>query len=181
MWVCMLDDKDNALHKPTKSQLKREAQASLDLAKALVELDASSLETLPLPQPVYHAVLETKRIRSHVARKRQLHYLAKQLRKIDEEPIRDRLQHFQQQHAAATHQFHAIERWRDRLIDEGDATLEAFINAHPDADRQRLRQYVRNARQEAANNKPPRAARTLFQYLRELLVDSGGVGPADGQ
>ena len=31
---------------------------------------------------------------------------------------------------------HQTEKWRDRLIDEGDDALTEFLNEHPDADRQ---------------------------------------------
>ena len=64
--------------------------------------------------------------------------------------------------------FHALERWRDRLIAGGDAALEDFIGQYPDADRQHLRGLIRHAQHEAAHNKPPAAARKVFKYIREL-------------
>ena len=64
--------------------------------------------------------------------------------------------------------FHALERWRDRLLGGGDADLDAFVTAYPDTDRQHLRGLLRQAQHEAAHNKPPAAARKVFKYLREL-------------
>ena len=37
----------------------------------------------------------------------------------------------------------------------------------PEIDRQHLRQLVRQAHKEAAENKPPAASRKIFAYLRD--------------
>jgi len=42
------------------------------------------------------------------------------------------------------------------------------LNLWPHADRQQLRSMIRNAQKEKAANKPPKAYRQIFQYLREL-------------
>ena len=43
-----------------------------------------------------------------------------------------------------------------------------MLNLSPNADRQQLRSLVRNAKKEQEGNKPPKSARQIFQYLREL-------------
>ncbi|SOO30196.1 conserved hypothetical protein [Xanthomonas phaseoli pv. phaseoli] len=68
---------------------------------------------------------------------------------------------------------HRVERWRERLLAEGDVALSELLEAYPAADRQQLRQLVRNAIHERAKNKPPRAYRELFQVLRELSQEQG--------
>jgi ribosome-associated protein len=65
---------------------------------------------------------------------------------------------------------HRVEAWRDRLIDDGDDALAAFMEEFPEADRQRLRQLARNALEERKRNKPPRAYREIFQVVRALMV-----------
>ena len=67
---------------------------------------------------------------------------------------------------------HHIERWRDRLLEEGDTALELLLEEYPLADRQYLRQSIRNAKKEMQANKPPKTARGLFKYLRELLGEN---------
>ena len=76
---------------------------------------------------------------------------------------------------------HQVEYWRDRLIADGDDALGEFVDAHPHADRQRLRQLARNAHQEKLKNRPPHAYRELFRELRELLAapDDEGDGATD--
>ena len=63
---------------------------------------------------------------------------------------------------------HRAEAWRDRLLEEGDGAVGALLDSRRDADGQAIRQLLRNAGREAARNKPPAAARTLFRLLREL-------------
>jgi len=72
--------------------------------------------------------------------------------------------------AEARRDFHRLEAWRDRLLAEGDAALPELLAEFPGADRQQLRQLIRNAHRERAAQKPPRAARLLFRYLRELAA-----------
>ena len=67
---------------------------------------------------------------------------------------------------------HRVEEWRERLLEDGDDALAGFIALHPSADRQHVRQLVRNALAERKANKPPHASRELFRALRELLGDS---------
>ena len=62
---------------------------------------------------------------------------------------------------------HRLETWRDRLLADGDDALAAFIAEYPAADRQRLRQLIRNALAERKADKPPHAFRELFRALRE--------------
>jgi ribosome-associated protein len=46
--------------------------------------------------------------------------------------------------------------------------MNEIARRFPSADRQHARQLVRNALRERAQNKPPKSARALFQYLSEL-------------
>ncbi len=46
--------------------------------------------------------------------------------------------------------------------------MDEVIELYPTADRQQLRSLIRNAQKEKATNKPPKSARQIFQYLREL-------------
>jgi len=134
-------------------------------------LSDAQLSRLPLDDELRAEVARTRAITSHIARKRQTQFLAKQLRKLDEselEPIRNALEHdrVQAHHEAAA--LHRLEAWRSRLIDEGDAALEELLALHPSADRQRLRQLARNARAERDAEKPLHAYRELFRALRDL-------------
>jgi len=160
---------------PSRSQQRREALEIFKLAETLANLSDAELGRVPLDDELREEVLRTRAVTSHIARKRQTQYLAKQLRKLGDEaldPIRRALDRdrVQAHHDAA--ELHRVETWRDRLIAEGDAALDDLIAQHPTADRQHLRQLARNARGERERNKPLHAYRELFRALRELLADA---------
>lgn len=173
------DDQDDELYpdwdefddRPSKSQLKRDAHELKDLGAALIKLNEATLQTLPLSDELRQAINEARRINKHGALKRQIQFIGKLLRNSDAEQIRDAYEqavnHFQQD----VKHFHVIEQWRDRLLAEGDTALGELISQAPTADRQHIRQLVRSAHKEKLDNKSPRAARELFQYLKSLLHD----------
>lgn len=163
-------DHDGDLDEPkSRSELKRESERLQDLGVMLVKMSASDLAKVPLPDQLAEAIRHGRSISSHSALRRQMQYIGKLMRRVDATPIReavDSIRHCGQQSAA---EYHRIERWRDRLLTEGDDALTQFINEYPHAERQRLRQLVVNATKERNQNQPPKSARTLFRYLRELI------------
>lgn len=164
---------------PSRSQQRRDALDVLALAQRLVALDAGTLAKLPVPEHLHPHIADTRRITSHIAHKRQLAFLAKQMRREDDETldaIRDALDAGGEAARQETALLHRAESWRDRLLDEGDAALAQLLAEHPHADRQRLRQLVRNAIDERTKNKPPHSYRELFRELRELLQDGQTAG-----
>ena len=153
----------------SKSQRKREAHALQALGKALVNLNTSALNQIPLPVDLRHAIEEAQRLHQHGALKRQLQYIGKLLRQCEVEPIQAAYEKVTNSYRQDVEQHHKLEQWRDRLLSEGDQALEELLAEHTDVDRQHLRQLIRTANQEAAKGKPPKAARELFRYLRDLF------------
>jgi ribosome-associated protein len=153
----------------SKSQVKREMHALQALGEELVNLSADQFARFALPSDLVAAIAEARRIRSHGARKRQLQYIGKLMRRVDAESIQEKLEALRGQSRRANAELHRIEQWRDRLIEEGDQALEALVNEYPQLDRQSLRQLQRNANKEKTANKPPQAARQIFRYLRDLI------------
>ena len=163
------DDSDGLAERPNKSQLKREMQELQDLGVELVRLPAEKLAELDLPEKLADAVALARRITSHGAQKRQRQYIGGLLAKLDDvQPIRDYLERLRGADRVSKARFQENERWRTRLLEEGDVALGEFLERHPDADRQHLRRLVRDAQQEAAAGRPPRHARELFRYLQAL-------------
>ena len=168
------DDETGEFLAPSRSQRKREADAILDLAEQLVALTPSQLAKVPLPDNLIVAVADTRRITANVAHKRQLHYLAKLMRREDEEtlePIRRSLEHDTAQARRETADLHRIEAHRERLLADGDSVLGELFDAHPDLDRQQWRQLVRSAREERLSDRPPHAFREIFKLLKALGSD----------
>jgi len=167
---------------PSRSEQRRAALDVLALGQQLVALSAAQLAKLPIPDDLLPHIVETQRITSHVAHKRQLAFLAKQMRREDDatlDAIRDALDAGGDAARRETAQLHRVETWRDRLLADGDPALSELLVAHPQADRQHLRQLVRNATDERNRNKPPHAFRELFRELRELLAEPGEIESGD--
>lgn len=158
------------LETPSRSQRKREALAVFDLAMQLVALPDVALRKLELPEDLHRLVVDSRRISAHIARKRQLQYLAKQLRRsgIDLGPIHAALDHTGQGAREDGARLHRLEAWREALIRDGDAALSALLEARPDLDRQSLRSLLRQAAEQRRTERAPSAARALFRALRDL-------------
>ncbi len=154
----------------SKSQLKRESHARQSLGEELVQLNSAQLRKFELPEDLLQAIKAAQTIRQHGAKKRQMQYIGKLMRNIDVDPIKQGLDDLKGISAQAIATQHKIEQWRQRLIDEGDDALQTLLQEHPDVDRQRIRQLLRSVQKEAQNNKPPKAFRELFKYLREFMT-----------
>ena len=152
----------------SKSQRRREALELKSLASELIKLNAAKLGRVPLDDTVRSAIMEARQIRSNVAGKRQLQYVAKLLRRTDPEPVIQALEEFDGEARQLTGRQHRSEAWRDFLLESGDHAVGVLIQQRNDVDTQALRQLLRNAHKEAARSKPPASARTLFRLLREM-------------
>jgi ribosome-associated protein len=151
----------------SRTKKKQQVEELQKLGAALVDLPAVQLDALGLPALLLAAVREAQRITSHGARRRQMQYIGKLMRKVDPEPVRAALAMIAGQSALARAQQRRLEGWRERLIGD-DLALTAFAGEHPGADLQELRTLIRNARKEIAEGKPPRAQRELFRLLRNF-------------
>ena len=155
--------------RPSKSALKREAEELQKLGETLIDLPDTVLEQLPLPESLRDAVANARRFTSHGARLRQRQYIGKLMRKIEVEPIRQALDARQQEQRLEARRFQRIEQWRERLIREPHIAVPELLVEMPDADAERLHALAAAAAQDARDGATPRAARLLFQYLRELF------------
>src|SRR3546814_14238292 len=71
----------------SRSQQRRDALDVLELAQRLVALPPAQLAKLPVPDDLHPHIADTRRITSHIARKRQMAFLAKQMRREDDEAL----------------------------------------------------------------------------------------------
>ncbi len=151
----------------SKSQRKREMQALRDLVKHIVASRQVVLEKLPVEERVIEAIVDARRMKREALR-RQIHHIANLLVHADTAALRRAVEDMHLPHRQDTEAFHALEQWRDRLLTGEREPLESFIEHHPSADRQHLRQLIRNAQKELQQQKPPKSSRALFKYLRAL-------------
>ncbi|KEQ19070.1 ribosome biogenesis factor YjgA [Endozoicomonas numazuensis] len=152
----------------SKSELKRDMDELKAIGSRLMEMKPVMLDKLPLNDRLREALDESKRIKSYNARKRHLGFIGKLMRDQDLEPIQKFLDSLDSNSEEYNRRFHQLERWRDRLINEGHDVLTEYLEKYPSADHQHIRQLVRNAQKEAKQEKSPAASRKLFKYLREV-------------
>ncbi|WP_347988285.1 ribosome biogenesis factor YjgA [Methylomonas sp. AM2-LC] len=156
--------------RPNKTRIKQEIAGVHAMAEEITQLSASHIAEFELPESIEQALLEAAKMGQNSARKRLLKYITAQLRNIDLEPIQEKLARMKNQSAHAVREHHQIERWRNVLVaDTGTQQLTKLISEFPNADTQHIRQLQRNAQKEAKEAKPPKSARLLYQYLKELI------------
>ena len=161
------EDEDDEIIWVSKSENKRDAEELKQLGAEMVELGKNALDKIPLDDDLRAAIELAQRIKKE-GRRRQMQLIGKLLRQRDVEPIRQALDKLKNRHNQQVAFFHKLEHIRDRLIAEGDDAVPEVLNLWPNADRQQLRSLIRNAQKERDGNKPPKSARLIFQYLREL-------------
>lgn len=169
------DDFDPYDGRPSKSQIKREMHALLDLGKELVELSPERLKQLPLSERLYEAIRLAQRTPSREGLRRQVHYVGKLMRDAPAEEIRNQLETWKHGSREQTQTMHKLESLRDRLLKD-DQALTALLEKYPHADIQQLRTLIRAGRKEMTANETLRPGqdpqrkhyRALFQALKAL-------------
>jgi len=154
----------------SKTQRKKAVHLLQALGEALVELNDDQLAAIELPEALRDAVMAARRITKFEARRRQLQYIGKIMRRVEVEPIRAALDAML---AGSRRQIAAhkrIEAWRERLL-AGPGALDELLAEYPGADAQRLLTLVSGALRERDAGSPPRVFRQLYHALRELLEE----------
>jgi ribosome-associated protein len=159
---------DDGIGEKSKSRLKREHHDVKALGEELMGLSRKMLAQLKLPEAVLED-LDAARKLKHGALQRQLRHLANVIVGEDD-PARiraelDRLLRPKQDDIRALHQ---LERWRDALIAGDESCLVEIAARAPDFDRALVRQLAAGARAERDAAQPPKSARRLYTYLRDL-------------
>lgn len=167
--------------RPSKTQRKQKAHDLQSLGQDLVELPASRLVGLDMPEILRDAIAEYKRTRSFEGKRRQLQYIGKQMRFADEAPLREAVAAYKLGSAKDTLKLHETERWRDELVADDEAATR-WAAEFPGSDLQRLRSLIRAARKDAAaapEQRNGRGYRELFQFIKPWL--GGGAAAAGDQ
>ena len=161
-------DETEEIEEKSKSQIKRELLALQKLGRELVDLPDKALQKLLLSDRTRAAVVHARQLKMG-ALARQLKHIGKLMRDENVDAIQQALTVHRQPHEEEVKALHAIETRRDALLAGNDEQIGQLCQQFPNIDRQHLRQLVRNALKEQSLNKPPKAARALFQYLKEMM------------
>jgi ribosome-associated protein len=155
--------------RPSKSARKREAASLQELGVKLSALPDQEIKALDLPEKLFVALRDLRRLPSHGAQVRQRQYIGKLMRAIDPEPVLAKLAERKRRHDVEIRHFQEIERWRDRLLSDLKA-IDELLEEYPDADRAALSKLLKKAEKERQEQRSPAGARELFAFLRQLLA-----------
>lgn len=164
------DEFDQEYDRPSKSELKRQMNDLQKLGEQLVAEPRDRVKRTPMPEELRDAILMAQSITDHGGRRRQLQFVGKMMRKLDDEEvavIQRTIESWKGMSKAETAALHALERRREKLLADDNA-LTQLLEEHPELDVQQLRTLIRNARKEQAENKPPKAYREIFQILKDV-------------
>ncbi len=156
--------------RPSKSELKRQSDALQKMGETLVESPRDRVKRVPMPEDVLDAILACQQITNHEGRRRQMQFVGKKMRTLDEAEVAEiqrAIDSWKGASKAETNAMHALERRRDKLLAD-DKALTTLLAENPELDVQHLRTLIRNARKEQAENKPPKAYREIFQILKQI-------------
>ena len=171
----------------SRTDLKRESDELQELGKDLLGLRTDLFQRLQLPETLVLALGEARRITNFEGKRRQMQFVGKLMRKLDDDAVAAIQAALEEQHSGSAAEklaLHQAEHWRDRLI-AGDEALAPWMQQFPDTDTQQLRALIRQARKDA----PPedkaavsqglaprkgRAFRELFQLVREQMGAAQG-------
>ena len=169
----------------SKTDLKRESDERQQLGEDLLTLRADLGQRLldqgHLNDKLMDAVVEAKRITNFEGRRRQMQFIGKLMRKLEDEDIEAIREALRAQHSGSAKEtlaLHQAEQWRDRLLLSDDAVAE-WMAAYPATDSQQLRAMVRQARKDNTADKTTesqglaprqgRSYREIFQLVKQTL------------
>jgi ribosome-associated protein len=168
----------------SRTELKRESEQLQKLGESLLTLRQDLMDGLALPEKLLEALAEAKRITNFEGKRRQMQYVGKLMRNLDEEDlqsIREALEVQQKGSARDAMALHQAEKWRDELIADEDA-LQRWLAQHPDTDTQQLRALIRQARKDVQPSQDAiskglaprqgRAYREIFQLVKDHLTST---------
>ncbi|XQW84584.1 ribosome biogenesis factor YjgA [Thalassotalea piscium] len=154
----------------SKSEIKREMHQLQDFAERLVKLSKHQRSKIPFTEEIKaDLVLADKISNKHEALRRHIRHMAKVLSESDLDPINQALDVMANKHQQESSKHLKLEALRDELIALGNDKIEATLNEYQDLERQKLRQLVRMAAKEKANEKIGKYYRDLFTYLKECI------------
>lgn len=173
------DAEPEAWRGPSRSQEKRDALEITALGQKLTALSDRELAVLALDAELLEAVVECRRLTKN-ARSRQLKLIGKLMRGRELDRLREGLGLVQGKRSAERARDQGLEARRRALVEGGDAALEDLLRVHPGADRQKLRQLVRDARRTPASPPQVKAFRQLLRELRTLAAP-GEAAAGEGE
>ncbi len=170
--VDQIQEQIDALPMRTTSRAhKHQGRRAKLLAEALLETSEAEWAALSLDSQIVKMIDEWRRIpsKAHIARRRLTDRLSGHLQGLDLDAFEEALGFGEGATSAKDARLQGLDRWRLRILEEGDAAIDALVAECPDADRRRLRALRRQAIKDGAPEKASKAFREIFALLTSTL------------
>ena len=155
----------------SKTDLKKEAKDLQSFAMKLIKLSKSHRSQLAASDELLAAMTLADKIKTKPdALRRHIQYMAKQLKDEDLSLLQQQVDDFNQPGGVSAKLTKKIETIRDELIEQGDEMINQLVQQNPNLERQKLRQLVRQAKKEWAQEKPDKNYKELFQFLKNTII-----------
>lgn len=162
----MAAEPGQAPNKPSKSAAKRDALAAQRLGAALARLDPARRADIPMSEALRAAFDAYRRCATREAKRRQMQFIGRLMRDEDREALATGLARATRLTPAEQGLNRELAAWRERLLDD-PAALADYLDDHPGADAQRLRQLLRQIAKATDAEARTRLGTRLFRLLRE--------------
>ena len=136
----------------SRTDMKRESDALQKLGEDLLDLRSDLLARLHLSDKLLDALIEARRITNFEGKRRQMQYIGKIMRKLEESKIAAIHAAMEEQRGGSPTEKLTVmqtEQWRDRLMSE-DGALAEWLDSFPETDTQQIRALIRQARKDVA-------------------------------
>ena len=166
-------DKDTDVNndEQSKSAIKKEALKLQELGKSIFELSNKQRAQLSLSPELTKAFEEAKRISNKEALRRHFQYVGKIIRNSDVSLLEDAIGKLKLAPLEKSRKIIELEGFTTKLILEDIELSESFMEQHPNTDRKKLRQLIRNAKKQTKTDESPpfknNSARKLLEYLKQ--------------
>ena len=155
--------------KPSKTARKRVQHELQELGEQLIQLNDAELSAFNLDERLCDAVRQARAIKSHGALRRQKQLIGKLMRELDPDPIRAEFAKLRADEVSQKKVFARAEKWRDRLVDERAAALDAFF-AETGSDDAELRSLLAELDVAFSEKDEKTVRRRIFRRVHELLT-----------
>ncbi len=153
----------------SKTQQKNYARSLQELAVRLLDSRPEWLDSLPLNQKILDTIAKTRRIKSHVARKREIQFLAKLLLNNNPEHILATIAQQEATEKAQAARVELLQDWVNALLEDPNRLNDLYACGEPES-LHTIRQIVRQCLKAPTVDK--RQRRKLFDALRALDQNS---------
>lgn len=154
----------------SKSEKKRNNDDIQEIARSLLKLSDSQRKKLLISEELNDAILLAIKIKnSKEGFRRQMQLVIKILRQDNVEETKAAMENLASRNTHSDAASIELEAIRSDMLKNGDEAVNAFIEKNPMAERQKLRQLIRQANKEAKLEKPSKAAKELFRYIKSFI------------